>query len=298
MPSPAEIDAVLSDSAVRMGNSAKNAEIAFFGGSFTAVDRDYMVALLETANKHLDKFAGIRISTRPDCIDSNILDILKRYGVTSIELGAQSMCESVLKANLRGHTAKDVENASDLIKEYSFSLGLQMMTGLYTADFDKDRYTAQCFIKMHPDTVRIYPTVIIDNTLLADLYKKGTYNTYSLEESVKLCSELMLLFEENKIKVIRVGLHYRESLEKNIVYNNYHPAFKELCENRIFRERIDGKLTEVSSNNITVFVSPKSKSKLIGQHRCNIDYLNSLGYNVKIKDDDSLEKYEIRIIDT
>ena len=143
--------------------SPENTEIAFFGGSFTAIDYDYMTELLCSAYKYVKsrKVKGIRVSTRPDAIDSNILNVLKGYGVTAIELGAQSMDEDVLYANKRGHSAEAVYNASSLIKEYGFSLGLQMMTGLYGSTKEKDRKTVDEFIKIHPDTVRIYPTIIL-----------------------------------------------------------------------------------------------------------------------------------------
>ncbi len=281
-----------------MGNKTKNSEIAFFGGSFTAVERDYMVSLLKAANKYLDSFYGIRISTRPDFIDEDVLDILKSYGVTSIELGAQSMVDSILQKNLRGHSARDVENASKLIKNFGFSLGLQMMTGLYTADYNKDIYTARKFVEINPDTVRIYPTVIIENTMLSRLYREGVYKTYTLSESVKLCAVLLKMFENRGIKVIRLGLHYSESLLKSIVYDNYHPAFRELCENEIFKQELTNTLKSGFSKDITVFTAPCSKSKLIGQHRCNIKYLISLGYSVKIEEDESLGKYQVRIENT
>ena len=120
-----------------LGDRARNTEIAFFGGSFTAIDREYMVSLLESAKQFLPCFYGIRVSTRPDAVDRDILSLLKEYGVTAIELGAQSMDDSVLKANRRGHTARDVETASGLIKDFGFSLGLQMMTGLYMSSDER-----------------------------------------------------------------------------------------------------------------------------------------------------------------
>lgn len=129
-----------------MGIRAKNAEIAFFGGSFTAIDRGYMLSLLDAAKEFEDSFAGIRVSTRPDCVDDEVLDILQAYHVTAIELGAQSMCDSVLLLNERGHTAEDVISASKRIQCRGISLGLQMMTGLYGSDFEKDLATARSFI--------------------------------------------------------------------------------------------------------------------------------------------------------
>ena len=279
-----------------LGDKCKNAEIAFFGGSFTAIDREYMLSLLNATKKYIDNFFGIRISTRADYIDNEILDLLKSYNVTSIELGAQSMDDIVLEANHRGHTAKQVVDASNLIKSKGFSLGLQMMTGLYMSDFEKDINTALEFIKLKPDTVRIYPTVILNNTCLGELYKAGVYKTYTLKESVALCSKLLLMFKKNDINVIRLGLHYSESLTESMLYNNYHPAFKELCENEIFRNKIDELLkNNIYQNNLEISVNPRSKSKFIGQDKSNIKYLNNLGFNVKIKDNDSLDIYDITI---
>ena len=169
-----------------MGERSQNAEIAFFGGSFTAIDRSYMIALLEAAKKYVNKFNGIRISTRPDYVDPEVLDLLKVYGVTSIELGAQSMCDDVLALNERGHTAEQVRKASFLIRSAGFSLGLQMMTGLYGSDLQKDIVTANEIISLHPDTVRIYPTVVMKQTKLEEYMLSGLYQPYTLEQSVAL----------------------------------------------------------------------------------------------------------------
>lgn len=255
-----------------------------------------MLSLLNATKKYIDNFFGIRISTRADYIDNEILDLLKSYNVTSIELGAQSMNDTVLEANHRGHTAKQVIDASELIKSKGFSLGLQMMTGLYMSDFEKDINTALEFIKLKPDTVRIYPTVILNNTYLGDLYKADKYKTYTLNESVSLCSKLLLMFQQNNIKVIRLGLHYSESLNSSMLYDNYHPAFKELCENEIFQNKINEILiNNTFSENLEISVNPRSKSKLIGQDKSNIKYLNKLGFNVKIKDNNLLDIYDIII---
>lgn len=278
-----------------LGDNAKNAEIAFFGGSFTAIDRDYMISLLEATRDYIDFFKGIRISTRPDCITEEILDILKFYKVTSIELGAQSMDEEVLLANNRGHSAGDIVKASELIKNYGFSLGLQMMTGLYKSDFSKDIYTAEKFIELKPDTVRIYPTVIMKDTDLADYYNNGSFVPYTLDESVTLCSKLIMMFEVEGIKIIRLGLHYSDSLIKNSLGNNYHPAFKELCENKIFLNKILSLLESTNGKSFTVCVNQKSLSKLLGQKKSNIIELGKLGYNIRTEIDNTLGKYDLYI---
>ena len=274
-PTPLDVEQTLDKATSDLGERNKNAEIAFFGGSFTAIDRPYMLSLLDATKKFRDKFCGIRISTRPDYIDKEILDILKSYGVTSIELGAQSMSDDVLLANDRGHSAENVFKSSELIKSYGF--------------------TAETFVKINPDTVRIYPTVIMKDTKLADLYLNGEYTPYSLEKSVNLCSKLIELFERNNIKIIRLGLHYSDSLVNNSYGDNYHPAFKELCENMLFYNKFIEKAKDFPDLNEikTVVINSKSLSKFLGQKRSNVKKLNELGYNFSICFDDTLQKYEL-----
>lgn len=278
--------------------NTKEAEIAFFGGSFTAIDRDYMLELLNAAKPYMGQFKGIRLSTRPDCIDDEIVSLLKSYNVTSIELGAQSMDDDVLRLNERGHNSADVRKACGIIKNYGISLGLQMMTGLYGSDFYKDIYTADEFIKLRPDTVRIYPTVIMKDTQLADLYNSQRFIPYTLEQSVDLCSKLILKFKSENIRIIRLGLHYSDSLENNSLGDNYHPAFKELCENKIFLEKLLELIKNYPDKKVNFFeayVNPHSVSKLAGQNKSNINILNSMGYKIKIKTDQRIDEYEIYI---
>lgn len=280
-----------------MGDDSHNCEIAFFGGSFTAIDRGYMVSLLEAVKPYVNSFKGIRLSTRPDYIDDEILTNLKDYGVTTIELGAQSMDDNVLAANNRGHSARDVKKASELIKQYGFDLGLQMMTGLYKADFTSDLHTSEEFAELSPDCVRIYPTVIMKDTELADLYLNKDYVPYSLDESVELCAQIIELFYENDIEVIRVGLHYSDSLIDGSIGGNYHPAFKELCENKIFLNKILKSIINVNSKDIIVTVNPSSVSKMIGQNKSNLRKLTDMGYMVKIEKDNKLNKYDVSVKD-
>ena len=255
-----------------------------------------MLTLLEAANPFTTVFSGIRISTRPDYIDEEVLEILKEYNVTSIELGAQSMDDLVLEANNRGHSADDVTRASKLIKKYNFSLGLQMMTGLYSSTYDKDIYTAEKFIEMKPDTVRIYPTVIMKETELANLYLSGAFVPYTLEQSVDLCSKLILMFEKADIKIIRLGLHYSDSLVKNSLGNNYHPAFKELCESRIFYNSFFEKTSKFDKAQLfTVYINEKSLSKFYGQKKSNLNSFSEMGYTFETRFDNTLGKYDLYI---
>lgn len=301
-PTPNEVKNILEKAKNDLKNEKNKKfskiQIAFFGGSFTAIDRDYMVSLLETASGFLNDgiFDGIRISTRPDKIDDEIIDILKYYGVKTIELGAQSMDDEVLLANKRGHTSESVKFASEKIKNAELNLGLQMMTGLYKSNFQKDRNTALEFIKLKPDMVRIYPTVVLKGTDLAKLYNEGKYIPMSFEETMNLCSELLRLFEkENNIPVIRLGLHDSESLRQNMIAGVFHPAFREFCESRIFYLDTLNKIKEIETekksklSNFTVKINPRDLSKFCGQKKENIKKFRELGYNVKVLQDEKID---------
>lgn len=274
-------------------------EIAFFGGSFTAIDKDYMISLLEKAKIYIDKglFAGIRISTRPDCINEEILDILKHYGVTSIELGCQSMNDEVLRLNNRGHSAEDVIKSAKLIKDYGFEFGVQMMTGLYGDNNETAIETARKLIALSPDTARIYPTVVLENTELERLYKSGQYKPQTVEEAVDLCSELLLMFHESDIKVIRVGLHSGGNVEEGFVAGAYHPAFREICESRIYLRKVLAEIKRQGTpkGEITVTVGTSFVSMMAGQKKLNSQKLREMGYNLKIKQDKNMKKYEIEV---
>lgn len=278
-----------------MGDDAKHYEIAFFGGSFTAIDHDYMLSLLAATKPFINEFKGIRISTRPDCVDSAILDTLHAYGVTSIELGAQSMDNSVLELNKRGHTAEDVCTASTLIRQSGFSLGLQMMTGLYGSCEQSDINTARRFIAIKPDTVRVYPTVILQGTDLANYYLSGKYQPYTMDRSVALCARLILMFEQAKIRILRLGLHYSDSLAANSLGDNYHPAFKELCENKIFFNSFLEKTKHIGTKRLNVFINEKSLSKFTGQKKANLKKWQRMGYELHIHFDNTLGKYGLEV---
>lgn len=281
IPSPAEVERTAREALEYLGDDAQRTEIAFFGGSFTAIEPKLMLGLLDAAFPFTGKggFRGIRLSTRPDAIDANVLCKLKKRGVTSIELGAQSMDARVLALNDRGHTPRDVESASALIAAYGFELGLQMMTGLYGSSAEIDRMTARAIAGLHPKTVRIYPTVVLEGTLLADLFRSDLYNPPGLEESAELCAELLEFFTSRDIRVIRLGLHAAPGIEDNYVAGPWHPAFRELCEGKIYLSRARKALEKLlekkpdaqgNPEDVALFVAPREVSKLSGQHRCNI----------------------------
>lgn len=298
-PSPNEVRNLIS-TAYKDITEKSQTEIAFFGGSFTAIPRKSMIEYLIVANEFIGEngFDGIRISTRPDAIDEEILSLLKRYNVTSIELGAQSMDDDVLLCNNRGHDVATVKKASAMIKERGFSLGLQMMVGLYKSNLALEIKTANEIILCKPDTVRIYPTVVLSGTRLAELYESGEYTLPSLEDAAKLCGRLILMFEQEDIKVIKVGLHASNEVETEMVAGIYHPAFKELCESEIFLENATKTMKQAGLKNAVLFVSPQNLSKMLGQKKRNIKKLADMGYNVKILSDPTMskaDKYEITI---
>ncbi|MBR0113268.1 MAG: radical SAM protein [Clostridia bacterium] len=272
-------------------------EIAFFGGSFTMINRDYMISLLESAYEYVSKglFGGIRISTRPDGIDDEICRILKSYGVTAVELGAQSMNDRVLALNERGHTAKQVEDACRMLKDFGFETGLQMMTGLYGSDDDDSIETAQKIIALSPDTVRIYPTVVLAGTVLDSLMKSGEYNPPGVEQTVNLCAKLIPMFEKAGLRILRVGLHSGGNVESEYTGGAYHPALGELCEGRVYRNNAESLLASYPEGSYTLAVGGGMASRMAGHKKCNTDYLRQKGYICKIIQDSSLNKYEVKV---
>ncbi|MCD7796194.1 MAG: radical SAM protein [Clostridiales bacterium] len=289
-PTASDVDSAVETALKR---SSYDYEIAFFGGSFTAIDREYMLSLLTSAYKYVKsgQVGGIRISTRPDCIDEEVLSLLKSHGVTSIELGVQSMDDGVLEANKRGHTAEDVVNACSLITSYRFELGLQMMTGLYTDTHDKSIETARKIIELKPNTVRIYPTVVLKDTYLAELYLSGEYKPLNADDSAELCAELVPMFENAGIKIIRLGLHSSKDIKENMLAGGFHDSFGELVRSRI----LVNKILALPPGDYRVFVNSRAISRLKGNNKSNIYLLMERGYNIKIIIDNSLDIDELRI---
>lgn len=287
---PQAVEAACRRAADTMHTAAANSEIAFFGGSFTAVDPAYQTALLEAAFPFVQAgvFRGIRVSTRPDAIDSGSLDRLKRYGVTAVELGAQSMSDRVLTQNERGHTAADVRRAASLIHTYELSLGLQMMTGLPGSSRDEDARTAEALCDLRPDSLRVYPTIVMEGTRLADWVRAGSYRPLTLEEAVEQGAQLLRRVEwERGVPIIRMGLHAGGDVEGHYLAGPYHPAFRELCESRLYRALALTALKQAlpQGGAATLRVAEAALSKTIGQKRENIHWLEQHGYTVTVTGD-------------
>ena len=253
-------------------------EVAFFGGSFTGLDLSLQEEFLKAANKFNHKVDGIRLSTRPDYITEEILCLLKKYGVTEIELGAQSSDDEVLKINRRGHTFSDTVKASKMIKEKGFSLGLQMMLGMAGSDEEKDIKTAKDIIALNPDSTRIYPTLVLSGTALETM----DYEPYSLEQAAEVASVIIELFREKGIKILRIGLHESEDLKNgSIIKGPYHPAFGELAEGYIWRRKIE-KMIDEGNFDGEIPCKKSDVSKIIGHKKANKIYFYDK-YKISIK---------------
>lgn len=264
-------------------------ELAFFGGSFTGIDEKDMLTYLQIVQPYIEQgeIKSIRISTRPDYINEKILDILQQYNVKDIELGAQSLNEEVLAFAKRGHTVRDVENASQLIKSYGFSLGLQMMIGLPLDTVEKSKETAKKILKLGAESTRIYPTLVINNTDLADLYRQNKYKALSLDEAVDWTTEIYKIFSQSSIKILRVGLHPSEALINGteLLAGPFHVSFKELVLTKIWQEKFE----KLPINTKTILINPREINYAIGYNSKNKQLLQKKFPYLKFISDSNVE---------
>ena len=268
-------------------NSKK--EVAFFGGTFTGISMGLQKEYLETAYEYIKKgeIDGIRLSTRPDCINYEIVKQLKKYGVTTVELGVQSLDEEVLIATERYYPVRVVEEACKILKEYGIKLGIQLMVGLPKSTFDSDYETAKKVLEMKPDMVRIYPTLVIKNTKMEQMFYQKEYIPLSLEEAIERTKKIMALLESNGINIIRVGLQPSEDLREDgvVLGGPFHPAFRELVETEIYHNFFK-KIIE-KEKELNIIANEKSISKLVGIKKANKLRLKEY-FNIKI--DNSIEQ--------
>ncbi len=261
-------------------------EIAFFGGSFTGLEISTQEAFLKVACEFSDCISGIRLSTRPDYINPEIIELLKKYSVTTVELGVQSSDDEVLWLNNRGHSFLDVVNASRLIKNAGITLGHQMMIGMYSSTPQKDMQTVMDIIGLSPDCVRIYPVITLKDTKLEQLFKSGEYQPYSIELAAELSKNAVLEFKKAGIDVIRVGLHSSDELEEDggVVAGPYHQAFGEIVESLIFRERIEKEIAgkKISNCDFEILCKKNEVSKVLGHKKMNTKYFYDK-YNIRLK---------------
>ena len=292
------------DSALTTISHSQEAEIAFFGGSFTGIDRDLMISLLKLANEYIlhSRVKSIRCSTRPDYINNEILDILKTYNVDTIELGLQSTSDKVLTLSKRGHLHSDEENACRLIVDRGFRLVGQMMIGLPGSSLSDEIETANFIVNCGATSARIYPTIVFRDTELCKMTENREYSPLELSEAIERSARVLEIFDNNGVDVIRIGLCSSENLVDDEKYNAgpNHPALGEMVESALYYNKIVRYLSKnnLFSNEILHISVPRgSLSKVIGQKKNNKKRLISeYGFtDIKFTEDDSLSGYELKI---
>jgi histone acetyltransferase (RNA polymerase elongator complex component) len=268
LPDPQEVRNTLEAAISTHGlNGDRNVELAFYGGTFTGLSKTRMESLLGAAAPYLrdNLLQSIRISTRPDSLDEERLSILKEHGVTTVELGVQSMNDRVLRLSQRGHTADDTRKAVIMLKDAGFKVGVQLMPGLPGDSKDSFLATVKAIRALKPHMVRLYPALVIKGTGLARLYEEGSYRPFSLEDAVEVCVKSVLIFEDDGIPVIRIGLMGSQSLlEKGrIVSGPWHPAFGFLVRSAIHLDGVARDLPPLREEDRIIIHSPMREIPLV-----------------------------------
>ncbi|MBR5453695.1 MAG: radical SAM protein, partial [Clostridia bacterium] len=292
---------LIEASLLTLKGTGKTAEIAFFGGSFTGIDRDLMISLLGIAESYVGNgVSGIRMSTRPDYIDDEIVEILKKYTVSQIELGIQSMSDAVLSAAKRGHNADDTRRAVEQLRKNGFSVVGQMMVGLPSSSREDEINTAREICALGCDGARIYPTVVFKHTELERMYKRGEYSPLSIDDAMCRSAGVLEIFESCGVECLRVGLCDSENLHSEEKYSAgpVHPAMGELVRGELWRRRITAEINKNGKKGRqTVIAVPRgAASAAAGQKRRNrIEYERLLGARVTIIEDSALNGADFKV---
>lgn len=274
------------------GRNLKTIEVAFFGGSFTGIPLEEQSAFLAVAKKYKDMglIDKIHMSTRPDYINKEILDNLKAFDADVIELGVQSFAPDVLLASNRGHTAEQVYEACDMIKDYGFQLGIQLMIGLPGDSHEKCLYSAMETVKIGPSIARLYPTIVLNDTELYNMYLRKEYSPLSQDEALFTTKEMYKILDDAGINIIRVGLKSTDLITEGgeIQGNTFHPAFRQLVEGQLAREQLEERLTVLMKNpetpaSFTFLSSSNSFSNMVGNGKRNRKYFLEKYPHIKIK---------------
>lgn len=261
------------ETALRVLPTGSAPQAAFYGGSFTAIPTQEQEALLAVTDCYLStgQLSGVRLSTRPDAIDDAVLARLRRHGVTTIELGAQSMDDEVLRCARRGHTAEDTVRAAREIQRAGLSLILQTMAGLPSDTREKACETARRTAALHPNGVRIYPVAVLPDTELYGMWKTGSYQPLTVEQAAQWCADMLEIFLQEQIPVIRIGLNPTPELDRMVAAGAYHPAMGELTWNAVWYRRLYRRLETQQDG--TLYVPARELSRAIGQRRRNLHAL-------------------------
>lgn len=311
MPTKEDVIKIIEENLKSISDKESYKEIAFFGGSFTGIDIEKQKEYLEIANEYIKdrKIDSIRLSTRPDYINKQILKMLKQYNVKTIELGVQSTNDYILKRCDRGHTFEDVKKASKLIRKYRFNLGHQIMVGLPESTKLDEIRTAKDLIKLKPKIVRIYPVLVIKGTKLEKELEDGDYKPLTVSQAVERCKELVYLFNKKNVQVIRVGLQNTSEItdpsNKNsqVVAGPYHPAFGQLVDDSIWYDSISDKIKKINTKvkEVKVKVNFSDMNNVIGHKKSNIKKLkNTYDVDVLVEANNNIKpgKSELEIIQT
>ncbi len=270
-----------------------DSEIAFYGGTFSLLPLTQQADYLKTAGHFVacKRVSGIRISTRPDALDDECISRLKACGVTTIEIGCQSFDDSVLAAAGRGHAAADNVSAIQRCQSAGFQVGAQLMPGLPGGDADEALISLRQALELKPSFVRIYPTVVIAGTELADLWKSGGYKPWTLDEAVDVCADMLHLCRRVDIPVVRLGLHGDPQLEKNLLAGPYHPAFGQLVRSRLWRRA----LLQACSKTEQLSVNPKDLSDVLGHRGENREWLKTTSPSLRVMADKAVKRGFLRV---
>lgn len=296
IPKAQDIKALIKRYLATIPKDSSHIQIAFFGGTFTALPRNVQNEYLQVAHgfKQIN-IQGIRISTRPDYIDEETLVNLKSYGVQNIELGAQSMDEKVLQMSGRGHTTEQTRKASKLIVDKGFTLGLQMMIGLPGDTLEKSLATAKEIVEMGAKETRIYPNLVLRDTPLEKLWKQGKYQALGLKEAVNQSAILYHYFVKNEVKVLRTGLYPSEDfvLGDGFLAGPFHPQFKELVLSEIWRQQL---AKTFQKNRSYILRVPKgAMNHVFGFKKSNRKFFEQQLTHFTVQEDMNLKNFEYHV---
>ena len=280
-------------------------QIGFYGGSFTGIPIETQQSLLKKASKYVENglIDGIRVSTRPDYISNDIIELLKKYNVNLVELGVQSLDDEVLRLSKRGYESNTVYKAVQILKSNEMQFGIQVMTGLPGDTPEKSIQTAKKTAELNPHTVRIYPTLVIKNTYLEIMFANNDYTPQSLDEAVEICTKMLDIFDQRNINVIRVGLQTTSDIKSggDVIAGPFHPSFRQLVESQLLRKRIEKVIKKkklMNMNEVIIETSLQNTSNIVGHKKSNARYFNkkfNIG-NIIIKRNSDLCGYDFRVI--
>lgn len=296
MPTDEEITATIERYSSTF-EAGTHVELAFFGGNFTGIPMSEQQRLFDLVRPYCQRIGvqGIRLSTRPDYISDDKVDFLKDNGVTTVELGVQSLDDEVLARIHRGYTAETVERASAIIQKRDIEVGMQMMLGLPGDTAEKSLHTARRIIDLGATNTRIYPTLVVARTLLARWYEQGKYHPLTLQEAVNQCKDILYLFETNNITVLRVGLHPTEGFISHTDYlaGPFHVAFKEMVQTEIWHDIFSK--ASLPTDNLVITVPERQLNAAVGHRGKNKNFLLSHCKSVKFTTSSELPPYKYLI---